>query len=73
MLVAANANAELLCILSQAREKVYLANDRQAANGTRLVDASQLREFAQSLEQWAVKFPAFTPNTDPAFLATCPK
>lgn len=51
MLVAADANAELLCILSQAREKVYLADERQSVHGTTLVDASHLREFTQSLGQ----------------------
>lgn len=73
MLMAANANAELLGILSKARERVYLANDIQSVNATRMVGANQLHDFAQSLEEWARRHPIFSPDTDAGYLAMCSK
>lgn len=73
MLLAANANADLLGILSEARERVYLANDRQSSNGTRLVGADQLRDFARSLELWAEQYPTFGPDCGATDPATCSK
>ena len=73
MLVAANANEELLHILSQAREKAYLANERQSVHGTKFLDAGHLREFDQALKGWMGKYPTFTRETDPGHLVTCSK
>lgn len=73
MLKAANANAELLGILSHAREEIYSTNTTSQVNGSTMVGPKKLDEINKSLRQWAVKYPVFSLEPGDKYLENCCK
>lgn len=64
MLLAANANMELLEILGTTIDKAYFTDTIARNKGSTSVEYSQLREVGRKLERWAKKYPAFAGLTD---------
>ena len=72
MLLAADANVELLEILGAAVENAYFTDAIAKDDGSTAVQHHQLREVGKNLERWARKYPVFAQVTDDN-LSTCSK
>lgn len=66
MLTAANANAELLEILSTARENIFLTKQPPTSTSSYLTSAAQLRELSTRFDQWAMRYHLLTKANDAA-------
>ena len=64
MLIAADANMELLEILGTAVEKAYFTDAIARNQGSTVVQYNQLHEVGRKLERWARKYPVFAQLTD---------
>ena len=65
MLVASNANVELLEIMSTARENIFFT-DTTTPGQPKLISAPLLRETSDSLDRWTQKYRVFTRVTEDA-------
>ena len=72
MLLAANANLDLLDILGDTRETLYMAKAGTRAGSPSVVGTRQLQEFECALDRWVQKYPAFGQITDDE-LSSCSK
>ena len=72
MLLAANANLDLLDILGDTREKLYMTKTMARTEKPSAVDTRQLQRFDEALEQWVQKYPTFAQITD-GNLSACTK
>jgi hypothetical protein len=72
MLLAADANLELLDILGITLEKVYFTDATAGNQASKVYQYNQLREVGGKLEEWARKYTVFTQLTAGS-LATCTK
>jgi hypothetical protein len=72
MLLAANANLDLVDILGDTRENLYLIKSVTRAETPSAVGTRQLQEFDAALDRWVQKYPAFAQITD-AELSSCTK
>ena len=64
MLVAADANMELLEILGTVVEKAYFTDAIAGNAGSTVVQYNQLREVGRKLDRWARKYPVFAQVTN---------
>lgn len=60
MLLASNANVDLLEILGQAREKTYFTDAAAAGESPTVVNPKHLHELSGTLDRWAQKYPYFS-------------
>jgi len=64
MLLAANANLDLLDILGDTREKLYMIKLPAKTEKPSVVDIRQLEQLDGALDRWLEKYPTFAPITD---------
>lgn len=72
MLLATNANVEVLEILGHTREKVYMTDTFKRGDSSTVVDPRHLQDLSRALDLWALKYPIFAQVTNDN-LATCTK
>jgi hypothetical protein len=72
MLLAANANLDLLDIMGDTRENLYTIKTSMRAETSPVVGTRQLQEFDSALDRWVQKYLAFAQITDNE-LPTCSK
>jgi len=72
MLLAANVNLDLLDIMGDTRENLYMINTSMRAETSSVVSTQQLQEFDNALDRWVQKYPAFAQITDNE-LSSCSK
>jgi len=72
MLLAANVNLDLLDIMGDTRENLYMINTSMRAEASSVVSTRQLQEFDNALDRWVQKYPAFAQITDNE-LSSCSK
>ena len=72
MLLAANVDLDLLDIMGDTRENLYMINTSMRAEASSVVSTRQLQEFDNALDRWVQKYPAFAQITDNE-LSSCSK
>jgi hypothetical protein len=64
MITAANANLEVLDILSDARESIFFTDIATPAGNSYLISAIRLHELSTKLDLWAEKYRVSTQASD---------
>jgi hypothetical protein len=72
MLLAANANLDLLDFMGDTRETLYIIKTSTRAETSSVVGTRQMQEFDNALDRWVQNHPAFAQITDNE-LSTCSK
>jgi len=66
MLTAANANVELLEIMSNTRESVFFTDTTTPGQTSQVISTARLQSLSMALDRWALKYRVFTNAADDA-------